>query len=160
MRGHKHICDLQNEVYIYRCSNVASLFGRAFSIGSRLFFPRKHDGAEEVTQEGSLVRQLSICQAQKMSVLYAVFVWYPKYIFSKKFRAIEIMKSLFDEMNHYVYCRKHTVNYEIISDRMIHTYPRTFTAHMANSYLMYHFIECTPDSWSKFYDDHKIDGME
>ena len=147
---HQHMCDVMYRVDIANDSLVANIIGRPFSIGSRIYLPKRWRGYDPIKQEAQVVYQISMCGNQGFSIIQSI-IWYIKSFVSRKFRIISVMKATWDEMDHYAICRDVLIRYNVIVDKLtsIHGFPHR----LAFDFVNRHQHGRKPDDWSKYYEE-------
>jgi len=108
-----------------------------------------------IKQEAVLVHNIVHLEQQKFSPLYAIFVWLPKYILSRKFRGIAEMEAFWAQMEHLTQCRDASVRYTVIESRLCEMYFGAISRRLSNAFTLAFSRGDKPDDWSKFYEQNR-----
>lgn len=152
---HLHLSDVLHRVKIVQGSALASLLNRAISTGAKVRLPKSWSGSNPERQETMVVHELRHIESQGFHPLYAIFIWWPIYFISKKFRAIQEMKAYWAHMDHFKYCWETGINYDVVVSNMTCQHFGAISGHLAKALVHVHKKGMPEPKYGKFYNDYK-----
>ena len=133
---------------------MSNVLGRCIPIGRSIRMPRWFCHTNIEKKEALLVHNIVHVEQQKFSPLYAILVWYPKYLFSKRFRAVCEMEAFWAQLEHLLNCRNTGVRFNIIETRMCEMYFGAISRPLAKAFSSAFICGDKPDDWNKFYEEN------
>jgi len=149
---HKHLEDCQN--IIVKKNNIwANITGRPFAVGKTIRIPSKliRNADEYKARMTHFVAHIYQC---KFSSLYGWFVFVPKWLLSRKFRAICEMPAFWDQMECYRDCSGLMIIKEKMHETLVKKYYGAFTDNLASAFIHAFEMKRNVKDWKKFYEEN------
>jgi len=154
--AHKHLEDYDGKYKIKEDNFWADRTDRPFAIGNTIRIPTgwlKERPAYEY--RARMAHELVHLEQQGFSNFYGWFVYSPKWLISKKFRAITEMEAFWVQMECYRDCEGLTILYDVMKNTLTKKYMGAFSDKLADAFLRAFEIRKSIKDWGEFYEDNK-----
>jgi len=153
--AHKHAEDYTGQYKVKIDNFWSNRTNRPFAVGNTIRIPTGwFEKYNETEVKARMAHELVHLEQQNFSNFYGFFIYVPKWLLSKKFRAIVEMEGFWVQMECYRDCSGLGIDFTKMKSILVDKYRGAFTEKLADAFLKAFEMKKSIKDWSEFYEEN------